>query len=273
VSAGIKERKTLGNNLNIRIAKPGDAETIVAVMRDGFNEKYLAVLIYGCVGIEKYTRRLIHMPKGTSDTAYVVAEVGGKIVGCMEFRFVGNSVVLNYISVASGYRSSGLGSKLLKEALRITSAADADRMLLDVFEYNNVARRWYVRLGFEAERRNCWWMMDVPVVNGCAPGVVSGYPQGEACQEAYGFSQFMVHTATSTHTVGRIGDRWFRVRSGEALMDKMLHGTLREMDNNRRYLAILEEGELAAELASGVEIYTRSTRLSIDMKKLLEELG
>jgi ribosomal protein S18 acetylase RimI-like enzyme len=261
------------NSLNIRIAKPEDAKAITTVMRNGFDEKHLAVLIYGCAGIDIYIKYLINMPEGTSDTAYVVAEVDRKIVGCVEFRSVGNSLVLNYISVASSYRSSGLGSKLLKEALRITSAADADRMLLDVFEYNHMACGWYDRLGFDAECRNCWWVIDVPVVKGCIPGVVSGYPQSEACQKAYGFSRFRVHTATGTYTVGRIGDRWFRVRSGEALMDKVLHVTLREMDDTRRYLAILEEGALAADLASCAEVYTRSTRMSIDMKKLLEVLG
>jgi hypothetical protein len=213
------------------------------------------------------------MPKGTSDTAYVVAEAGGKIVGCVEFRSVGNNVVLNYISVASGYRSSGLGSNLLKEALRVTSSADADRMLLDVFEYNDAACRWYERLGFEAEFQNWWWVMDVPLVIDCTPGAVSGYPQGEACQKAYGFSEFTVRTATGKHTVGRIGDRWFRVRSGEPLKDKALHLTLREMDCTRRYLAIMEEGALSGVLADDAEAYTRSARMSIDMKKLLEALG
>ena len=261
------------NSLNIRIAKPEDAMAITIVMRDGFNEKYLAVLIYGCAGITSYIKCLIKMSEGISDTAYVVAEVGGKIVGCVEFTYVGNSVFLNYISIASDYRNNGLGGKLLKEALRITSVGNADRMLLDVFEYNDMACGWYNKLGFEAEYRDCWWVIDVPVVNGCFPGVVHGYPQSEACRKAYGFSQFTVHTATGTYTVGCLGHRWFRVSSGDALTDKMLHVTLRKTDSTRRYLAILKEGALAADLADAVELYTRSTRMSIDMKKLLGALG
>ena len=261
------------NNLNIRIAKPEDATAITIVMRDGFNEKYLAVLIYGCTGITRYEKCLIKMWEGISDITYVVAEVKGKIVGCVAFTYVGNSVLLNCLSVASGYRNKGLAGKLIKEVLRIASVGNADRILLDVFEYNDIVYRWYNRLGFETEYRNCWWVIDVPVVDGCFPGMVHGYPQSEACQKAYGFSQFTVHTATGTYTVGRLGHRWFRVSSCDALTDKMLHVTLRKMDSTRRYLAILKEGALSADLADAAELYAKSTRMSIGMKKLSGALG
>ncbi len=260
------------NSLNIRIAKSEDATAITTVMHDGFNEKFLAVLIYGCAGIDKYIKSLVNMPQKISDTTYVVAEIGEKIIGCVEFRYVGNNVFLNYISIASGYRNNGFGSKLLKKALRITSDRNADRMFLDVFEYNDLVRKWYNRLGFDIEYLNYWWIMDVPLVKRCLPGMVIGYTHSEACQKAYGFSNLTVQTTIGKHTVGRLENRWFRVSSIAALTDKELHVTLNKLDDTMRFLAILKEGALTADLEGSAAVYTRSTRMSIDMKKLWKVL-
>lgn len=79
---------------------------------------------------------------------YLVAEAGGDIVG-----FAGSCIsietadVMN-IAVVEAFRGRGIGGRLLAALLEQAEKSDCERMLLEVRESNQAARRLYQNYGF-----------------------------------------------------------------------------------------------------------------------------
>ncbi|WP_240641459.1 ribosomal protein S18-alanine N-acetyltransferase [Nocardioides ferulae] len=85
---------------------------------------------------------------------YLVAEVGGSVVGHAVVSVVVDLSELQRIAVASAYRRHGVASALLAEVVTLARAGGADRLLLEVRENNAAAKSFYAAAGFvEVDRR------------------------------------------------------------------------------------------------------------------------
>jgi ribosomal protein S18 acetylase RimI-like enzyme len=257
----------------VRPATAGDAEAMVAVIREGFAPALLDAMIYGCAGMGRFIRDELELPPGLCDRTYTVAEREGRVLGCVELRRLPGTLILNYIAVGAELRSTGVARRLLLEAIVQAGGERYGTMVLDVFTSNDVARGWYLRLGFAAADRGEWWSVPMPQVDaGETPAIVNGFPQAEASQLRFGFSQLDVTTPEGSYAVGRMGAKWFRLTQAAALRDDVLLSTLRLLDPARGLLLLLPEGQLPAEAAPGAARLAASERLSVPIPELLGRL-
>lgn len=128
----------------VRPATPADLDALVALEADNLGPDAWSegLLAEGLAG------RLptIH---------YLVAEVGGALVGHAVTSLAGDIAELQRISVTAPARRTGVASALLDGCLRLAVAdGEADRMLLEVRDDNTAALSFYAARGFvEVDRR------------------------------------------------------------------------------------------------------------------------
>jgi ribosomal-protein-alanine N-acetyltransferase len=85
---------------------------------------------------------------------YLVAEVGGEVVGHAVVSTAGDIAELQRIAVHTAHRRSGVASALLAEVIEVAGRTEANRLLLEVREDNDAALAFYARSGFsEVYRR------------------------------------------------------------------------------------------------------------------------
>lgn len=77
---------------------------------------------------------------------YLLADIGGQVVGLAAFHIVGGVGHLDQLLVAKGFRRRGLGSRLLREFERLCRAEGCHKLTLETAEYQ--AREFYERHGF-----------------------------------------------------------------------------------------------------------------------------
>ena len=89
---------------------------------------------------------------------YLVAEVGGAVVGHAVASVVADIAELQRIAVDAGHRRAGLATALLEGVLTLARDGGADRLLLEVREDNTGALAFYAAAGFtEIDRRRRYY--------------------------------------------------------------------------------------------------------------------
>ena len=90
--------------------------------------------------------------------SYLVAEVGGVVVGYATASVVADIAELQRIAVDRGHRRTGLATALLEGVLSLARGGGADRLLLEVREDNAGALAFYAAAGFvEIDRRRRYY--------------------------------------------------------------------------------------------------------------------
>ena len=258
--------------LKVRIARPDDADSIVELVRGGFDKKRLGTLIYGCRGMNRYIRQQLNAPGEISDTAFFVAENRGSLVGCAELRLHHDAIFLNVICTSSSHRGRGVGTKLLYDALVTVKKESQRKISLDVFCDNFPARSWYEQLGFKPEYYNAWWSIALSQRMARPQGQISGYALAEACQRVFGFSSLVLATSRNSYSIGRLANNWFRVTQQDILSDGEALSCLRILDDQRRLLGIFREDPQVV-LPGNAEQICRSSRMTMKMDALLRKLS
>jgi len=256
----------------IRPACENDADLIVKLIQQSFDKNMLNSMIYGCHGMGSYVRRCISIPETIADTFYVVAEDAGHIVGCIELRFIGRIVFLNYICTSACIRTKGLGRELLRKSIQMINPSSYDKMNLDVFHDNLVAKSWYEKLGFTCEYSTNWW--SIPFIAGerVDAGKISGLAQAEVCQSEFGFSQFSLNTAMASYVVGRLGRDWFRICQESLLTDEQALATLGLLDPDRKILGLFNESA-NLDFLEAAKPFCRSARMTVGLDLLIHNLS
>jgi [ribosomal protein S18]-alanine N-acetyltransferase len=113
-----------------------------------------------CLGVDAWSRGLVE--QGIADAlptvSYLVAELGGTVVGHAVASAAGDDAELQRIAVAPAHRRAGLASALLAEVEQRAAAEGADRLLLEVREDNAPALAFYRARGFaEVGRRPAYY--------------------------------------------------------------------------------------------------------------------
>lgn len=225
-------------NLELSRAESGDAVAIAHLLRTSFEPSIVDKLIYGCSGVQVFIRGQIEQP--LSDTQYYVARHDGAIGASVVMKVSAKKVSLGYIAVSSEMRGSGVGKRLLAYALHQCRRGQ-DVIDLDVFVHNDIARRWYMELGFTPVSRTTYWEFDAGEPDHHASIYVAEWPQAQACHSAFGFSQFCLNVSGKDISVGRVGTRWFRLPTAEAVTNGDVHAMLASIDAGRRIYAVLPD--------------------------------
>jgi GNAT superfamily N-acetyltransferase len=231
---------------------PGEAAAIARVFRECIPPHVAPLTIYGCLGIERFLGDQLASDTPHTDTTYVVACGGEKVLGTCELRRAPARVHLNYIAIVPEMQGRGAGALLLAAALDAIPATGPETVLtLDVFADNDRARRWYERLGMRETGKVGWWTAPLPPGKP-GPAIVRGFPQATVLQARYGFSEVTVQTSRGSYAVGRLDGRFYRTLSSELLGDAAALACLSEMDSQRRTLLIVSGQTAPCERAEAV---------------------
>lgn len=79
---------------------------------------------------------------------YIVARVGGRVVGYAGMWLVMGEAHVTNIAVRPEARGRGYGERLLRRLMEMAHAGEANRMTLEVRKSNVVAQNLYAKLGF-----------------------------------------------------------------------------------------------------------------------------
>lgn len=222
----------------IRKAVADDARRIVELVKAAFENYNLDMMIYGCPGILKYVENSLILQSQISDSVTYVAERNGLIVAVAQFKRVPstNTLYLNYICTDNNFQGVGLGKNVLKCSI-MSEQNDYDYVALDVFESNEIAKSWYLNLGFMQNEKKSWFVTETkPLEN--VEAVISGFPQSAVSQREYGFSQISIDTSLGSYSVGLLGEKYYRASDKKMMNDKNAIAALHEFDSNRSLILI-----------------------------------
>ena len=113
-----------------------------------------------CLGRDAWSAGLVEagLRAELPTVGYLVAEVGGVVVGHAVASLAGEVAELQRIAVSRQARRSGVASALLAAVLARSRASGAERVLLEVREDNAGAIAFYARSGFvELARRRRYY--------------------------------------------------------------------------------------------------------------------
>lgn len=121
--------------MDVREGTVDDAAAVAALERD-------------CLGRDAWSEGLVRegLAGGLPTVHYLVAEVGGEVVGHAVASHAGDVVELQRIAVRREHRRAGVAGALLARVAAV--AEPGDRVLLEVREDNAAARAFYDRAGF-----------------------------------------------------------------------------------------------------------------------------
>ena len=211
--------------MSIRAFRPSDASAVAALITPIFPADVAAFAAYAQPGT---ARHLVERARGTESpsTADVfVAEEECGLVGCVDLHRTEDAAHIAYLAVARDYRSSGLGTALLRTAL--TRTPQPRIVSLDVFADNSGAVRFYRRLGFVEVGRSSWIRRPLPPSDGRLPlWVLQATPAEERRQQIFGFSQMRALRDSEVVTIGRVGASAIRLPCLTALYDDELLGSI-----------------------------------------------
>ncbi len=98
-------------------------------------------------------RLLIDHALKDGDTRFLVVVVDGAVRGFVKLSFVekpwGTSCEMDTLVVADGWRSKGVGERLVQEAERLARDAGAKGIRANVLSRNEGGRLFYKRMGYE----------------------------------------------------------------------------------------------------------------------------
>ena len=133
--------------MSVRAATPADIDAVVRLEEV-------------CLGDDAWSRGLVEqgLAAALPTVSYLVAEVGGAVVGHAVASAAGDDAELQRIAVDPEHRRAGLASALLVAVERLVREQGATRLLLEVREDNTAAAAFYESRGFaEVGRRRGYY--------------------------------------------------------------------------------------------------------------------
>ena len=253
----------------VRRARPDEAASVVDIICGSFPRQVIERTVYGCAGIKAYVGAAIGDCAIITPT-FIVAGTSAAPLAAAEVAANDDGVFLNYIGTRAESRSQGLGSSLLIAAADLYPSGSDLTMTLDVFQENARALEWYRSVGFEVIGERGWWELELSPASE-AGAVVSGLPQAELCDRAFGFSEITLHTEGHSLRVGRLGTKWFRITSLAALESQKMMAALFTLDPRRMVLAM---GGIDEPYASRLPMpIFRASRMKVPLTKLRDRIS
>lgn len=188
---------------------------VIRLHHTAFPPEQTAGTIYACAGAGRYLASLVAFPQFQQEHVLWGAWKGDRLVGYAHFRALPDSWHLNNIAVLPGCQGQGIGRLLW------TAFCDAARrrgfraLTLNVDSENRAAVRWYRRQGMHqtgATWRHEAGLRPAPAHEQARRSLrLVGWEEAEAWQALYGFSKFEIAANDRSWTIGRMGERHFKV--------------------------------------------------------------
>lgn len=78
-----------------------------------------------------------------------VAKIRNKVVGYTSLRKLSNRCEITFLAVSENYQNKGIGTELIKHAIKLARKFKCKKLTLDVRNGNTKAIRLYAKLGFK----------------------------------------------------------------------------------------------------------------------------
>jgi len=226
-------------DLQIRFSEKRDITILVRMVREGFRGDIADKLIYGTKGIHNYIG--MQLEEKNSDTRYITVEKEGEIIGFVEYRYLPNSLVLNYIVIDKKYQGKGLASGILWKSIGLLNPVTR-RLVLDVFDYNTPALCWYQKIGFKQVSTSFWYDLKCGDLKEEGNKVyIMNSPQACVLYQNFGFSTLTLRSGQYCYNVGLLGEHWLRITQKEILSDSGALLFLSKKYPERKIFALLPE--------------------------------
>lgn len=241
-------------------AKQEHVNDIVDIIRDG-NKSHIDKIIYGQKGIYNYILDRIQNDK--LDSIYKVAIYNDEVVGVIELREIEDKIIfLNYIAVKDSFQNNGIGKYMLRKFINECKKNHKYKEFqLDVFEDNEKAYKWYLKLGLEVFKKSYWVeiknnknlkLKSIEDINIITKGYLDN-----------GFDILELDLYNKKYKVGIIGEKWLRLYEIDNKIVEVL-STIKE----RRIFAIVDNKEKLENEKIKFNKVRKTYRMKIDMEKI-----
>jgi ribosomal protein S18 acetylase RimI-like enzyme len=246
--------------LTVRPAVPQDGEHIAALMRGSVSDAVRRITIMCSPLLGRFVAD--ELAAGTAQE-YVIAALGGTVVGACAWRHTDRSLQLDHLYVAPEVRGQGIGSALVLDGLHRIRRPDEHELRLDVFDDTPRAVQWYRSWKMEPAQQTAWFELPLRAAGPCAPGArTSGWDEAEDRHRRYGFSTFTISTGQAVYRIGRLGEELFRCGAFGILEDAAALEELARLDPRRHLLCVGPASEVPTAAFPSGWIVARSERLT-----------
>ena len=142
------------NETDIRVARVQDAYQIYDLLVEAFGGRYLPYTVFQSPLSVIYLQRLIRQGVEQSSHIFHVTERFSGVKGFYNAVVRQRDFFLNYIAVCKSERSVGVGQALLNHFEAHGTFLGCRQYVLDVFESNQTAYRWYLKHGYFLDSMN-----------------------------------------------------------------------------------------------------------------------
>lgn len=146
--------------ITIRQANNSDLETLTKLARETYSAAFGHSLSAADLASHLENKlSLNHVKRILDEDTVLIAETEDRMIGFVQFghaNLVAEAITRNYqeirrLYVQAEFQNKGIGAQLMEAALAHPNSRHAERILLDVWEHNHGAQRFYERYGFKVE--------------------------------------------------------------------------------------------------------------------------
>ncbi|MFD1020257.1 GNAT family N-acetyltransferase [Thalassobacillus hwangdonensis] len=253
-------------NLQILPLKLRDTDLVMELNRAGFSDTIYPLTIFSSEKYGDYLEATLSIPENLRRKKVYGAYFEDQLLGYSEWTIEEDGLHLQNISVLPSCRGLNIGKKLLiQHGYQLMKIHRKTKIVLDVFEENISAIKWYESCGFEKESSNYWYVSEQPKTKRLDNPTVENYPQAEAVHLAYGFSELSVQTFKGKYQVTRLNENLYRMTDSNTYQNQDLLYLLKRLDRKRQLLVISEKPN-----RSEAELQGISCRMSLHLKNMLK---
>ncbi|MDP4094197.1 MAG: GNAT family N-acetyltransferase [Bacillota bacterium] len=126
--------------MNIRLFQPEDYDKVFQLWKEVFPENTDSS--YSRKDVERFLER-------NPETSFVALDENENIIGAVLAGHDGRRGYIYHLGIREGFRSSGIGKKLVQAALDVFGRLGIRKAQLSVFDSNVSAKEFYKKLGFK----------------------------------------------------------------------------------------------------------------------------
>lgn len=247
---------TIPKDIRYAAIKPRDCRKVADLHRAVFPREKVARTIYGSRRIHHYLASLVELTDFTSQHVLWGAWIGPTLAGYFHARQLERNWHLNEIATLPSHQGKGIGCSLFRKWTEFGQTLRCDAYSLDVIP-DGPAYQWYLRQGFEKVQATWTYEKQLPLLasprrssdltsNSRNSAIeVSDWENAQAWQRSYGFSRFGLAYEGKNWSIGRFGEKYFRVNEPLPLI---VERALTRIGSQRRLLITSTKVQGAREL-------------------------
>ncbi|OES44984.1 GNAT family N-acetyltransferase [Domibacillus iocasae] len=232
--------------ISIIPVRPSDVELVSKWTEEWIvagNSSAYSLTIFSSPGYTNFLTYQQSIPWPYNPTRLLGAYDEDALLGFIEIRIMSDRLFINNFCVQKEARGRRVGEMLLQQTELLARSMNKKAVSLDCFLWNERAMDKYLKAGFHQVAHAHWFTSENQYRSEKDPALflVEGYPNAEANQKEFGFSQFQIRTENGIFSVNRLKENYFRVTANEQNLNYF--NILSRLDQNRSLFIISPDSE------------------------------